>query len=29
MLVSFDKEKCIACGLCIPVCSYRAMVVSF
>ena len=28
MLVSFLKDKCIACELCIPVCSYRAIAIS-
>ncbi len=25
MVVSFDRDKCIGCGLCIPVCSYDAI----
>ena len=25
MRVSFDGEKCIGCGLCVPVCGYDAM----
>jgi L-aspartate semialdehyde sulfurtransferase ferredoxin len=29
MKVSFDTEKCIACELCIPVRSYRAMEILF
>ncbi|MEJ2365614.1 MAG: 4Fe-4S binding protein [Deltaproteobacteria bacterium] len=29
MRVSFDHEKCIACELCIPVCPYQAMQITF
>jgi len=29
MRVSFDEEKCIACELCLPVCSYKAMEMRF
>jgi len=25
MMVGFDREKCIACELCLNVCPYRAM----
>lgn len=28
MMVSFDKEKCIACELCLKVCSYKAVTFS-
>ena len=28
MTVSFDKEKCIACELCLKVCSYKAVTIS-
>ena len=28
MTVSFDKEKCIACELCLKVCSYKAVTFS-
>jgi len=27
--VSFDKEKCIACELCLRVCPYQAIEMSF
>ena len=29
MVVSFDGDKCIGCGLCTPVCSYDAMEITF
>ena len=27
MTVSFDKEKCIACELCLKVCPYKAVTI--
>jgi len=29
MEVSFKRDKCIACELCIPVCPYQAMEILF
>ncbi len=29
MVVSFEKEKCIACEMCIQVCPYRAIEIQF
>jgi Fe-S-cluster-containing hydrogenase component 2 len=29
MHVSFNREKCIACELCVPVCPYQVMEIVF
>jgi len=29
MTVAFDRERCIACELCLNVCPYRAIEVAF
>ncbi|NOR22834.1 MAG: 4Fe-4S dicluster domain-containing protein, partial [Desulforhopalus sp.] len=28
MAIVFDAEKCVGCGLCVPICPVRAMEVS-